>query len=485
MPSLGADMDAGTLLEWHVKPGDTVKRGDVVALVDTDKAAIDVEIFQGGIIEQLLVAEGDRVPVGTVLATLRSPAEATPPPVPTPELPRAPAPPAVVAVPAPPHEAEPPVVEPAPPARQARPVSPVVRRLAHQLGVDLQTIHGTGRSGVVTRADVERAAVAAASTPPPTERARPAEAPPPPPAEAAVPTRARPTPTRASPAARRRAQELRVDLAGLHGSGPDGAVTLADVDRATQTSRPQAAAPTQPPTTERSTAPAAATGSAAERQLAMRRAIAALMARSKREIPHYYLATHIDLQRTLRWLQEENSARSVADRLLPAALLLKAVALAIHEVPEMNGFMEADQFTPSHAVHLGVAISLRQGGLIAPAIHDADRLSLGELMHALRDLVTRARAGRLRGSEMSDPTITVTNLGEQGVESVFGVIYPPQVALVGFGKITEQPWAADGMVGARPIVTATLAADHRISDGHRGGLFLAAIDQLLQEPEAL
>ncbi|SRR6266496_5732642 len=485
MPSLGADMDAGTLLEWHVKPGDTVKRGDVVALVDTDKAAIDVEIFQGGVIEQLLVAEGDRVPVGTVLATVHSPAETTPPPVASPEPPRAPAPRPVVAAPAPPHETKPPTVEPAPPARQARPVSPVVRRLAHQLGVDLQAIHGTGRSGAITRADVEGAAVATASTPPAARPARPTEAPPPPPAEAAVPARARPTPTRASPAARRRAQELRVDLAGLHGSGPDGAVTLADVDRATQTPRPQAAAPTQPPTTERPTAPAAATGSAAERHLAMRQAIAALMARSKREIPHYYLATHIDLQRTLRWLQEENSARSVADRLLPAALLLKAVALAIHEVPEMNGFMEADQFTPSHAVHLGVAISLRQGGLIAPAIHDADRLSLGELMHALRDLVTRARAGRLRGSEMSDPTITVTNLGEQGVESVFGVIYPPQVALVGFGKITEQPWAADGMVGARPIVTATLAADHRISDGHRGGLFLAAIDQLLQEPEAL
>src|SRR6266487_1605444 len=446
MPSLGADMDAGTLLEWHVKPGDTVKRGDVVALVDTDKAAIDVEIFQGGVIEQLLVAEGDRVPVGTVLATVHSPAETTPPPVASPEPPRAPAPRPVVAAPAPPHETKPPTVEPAPPARQARPVSPVVRRLAHQLGVDLQAIHGTGRSGAITRADVEGAAVATASTPPAARPARPTEAPPPPPAEAAVPARARPTPTRASPAARRRAQELRVDLAGLHGSGPDGAVTLADVDRATQTPRPQAAVLNDTATTERPTAPAAATGSAAERHLAMRQAIAALMARSKREIPHYYLATHIDLQRTLRWLQEENSARSVADRLLPAALLLKAVA---------------------------------------PAIHDADRLSLGELMHALRDLVTRARAGRLRGSEMSDPTITVTNLGEQGVESVFGVIYPPQVALVGFGKITEQPWAADGMVGARPIVTATLAADHRISDGHRGGLFLAAIDQLLQEPEAL
>jgi pyruvate dehydrogenase E2 component (dihydrolipoamide acetyltransferase) len=496
MPSLGADMDAGTLLEWHVKPGDEVKRGDVVALVDTDKAAIEVEIFEGGVIDQLVVAEGARVPVGAVLATLRSPAEAPPPPVPTPEPPRpsAPAPPlaappsaaeppAVPVAAAPPVAAPPPAAEP--PARQARPVSPVVRRLAHQLGVDLQAIHGTGRSGTVTRADVERAAVAAAGAPPAAEPARPVEAPPPPPAPATGPAPARPSPRRASPVARRRAEELGVDLAGLRGSGPDGAITLLDVERATPTPRPQAAPAAGPAITERPTAPAAATGSAAERQLAMRRAIAALMARSKREIPHYYLATDIDLRPALEWLERENTERSVTDRLLPAALLLKAVALAVHEVPEMNGFMAAEEFTPSQAVHLGVAISLRQGGLIAPAIHDADERSLGELMSALRDLVSRARAGRLRGSEMSDPTITVTNLGDQGVETVYGVIYPPQVALVGFGRVTERPWAAGGMVGARPVVTATLAADHRASDGHRGGLFLAAIDRLLQQPEAL
>jgi len=132
-----------------------------------------------------------------------------------------------------------------------------------------------------------------------------------------------------------------------------------------------------------------------------------------------------------------------------------------------------------------VAISLRGGGLIAPAIHDADKKTLDELMHDLRDLVKRSRAGRLRSSEMSDPTITVTNLGEQGVECVYGVIYPPQVALVGFGKLVERPWAENGMVGARPVIVATLAADHRASDGHRGGLFLDAIASLLREPEKL
>jgi pyruvate dehydrogenase E2 component (dihydrolipoamide acetyltransferase) len=217
----------------------------------------------------------------------------------------------------------------------------------------------------------------------------------------------------------------------------------------------------------------------------MRLAIGALMARSKREIPHYYLQTLIDMSRALSWLGEENLRRPVPDRLLPSALLLSAVAGAVAATPAMNGFWVDGAFRPGDGVHLGVAISLRGGGLIAPALHDADRKSLDELMAGLRDLVARARTGGLRSSEMSDPTITVTNLGEQGVDLVHGVIYPPQVALIGFGGIRERPWAADGMIGVRPVVIATLAADHRASDGHAGSRFLTLIDHRLQEPEEL
>jgi pyruvate dehydrogenase E2 component (dihydrolipoamide acetyltransferase) len=208
------------------------------------------------------------------------------------------------------------------------------------------------------------------------------------------------------------------------------------------------------------------------------------MGRSKRDIPHYYLATTIDLSAALSWLADANASRPVTERVLTAALLLNATALAVHEVPVMNGFWD-DGFRPSAAVHPGVAISLRGGGLVAPAIHDADQLSLDSLMAALRDLVQRTRAGTLRSSEMSDPTITVTNLGDQGAEEVFGIIYPPQVALVGFGTIVERPWTAEGMLGVRPTVRATLAGDHRVSDGHDGARFLAAIDRRLQTPEAL
>jgi pyruvate dehydrogenase E2 component (dihydrolipoamide acetyltransferase) len=217
----------------------------------------------------------------------------------------------------------------------------------------------------------------------------------------------------------------------------------------------------------------------------MRRAIAALMARSAREIPHYHVASTVDLSVAVAWLCRTNDSRPPPERLLPAALLLKASALATREVPELNGFWVDGGFRPSDAVHLGVAVSLRGGGLVAPAIHDADHLGIDELMAALRDLVTRARSGRLRSSEVADPTITVTNLGEQGADEVHGVIYPPQVALVGFGRIADRPWAHDGMLGVRPTVRATVAADHRASDGLVGARLLAALDRLLQNPEKL
>ena len=216
----------------------------------------------------------------------------------------------------------------------------------------------------------------------------------------------------------------------------------------------------------------------------MRKAIAAAMARSKREIPHYYLTQTVDLRRALTWLEAANRERPPTERLLAAVLFLKATALALRKVPELNGFWGEDGFRAGAGVHVGWAISLQGGGLIAPAIHDADQKSMAELMVAMRDLVQRARSGGLRSSELSDPTITVTSLGERGAETVIGVIYPPQVAIIGFGRIVERPWAVDGALAIRPV-DAQLAADHRASDGHRGGLLLAEIDRLLQEPEAM
>ena len=191
------------------------------------------------------------------------------------------------------------------------------------------------------------------------------------------------------------------------------------------------------------------------------------------------------MHRGLEWLQAENLKRTVKDRLLPAVLLLRAVTQALKDVPDLNGYWVDDHLEIKRSVNIGFAISLRQGGLITPAILNADQKSLDELMAALSDLIKRAREGHLRSSEISEGTITVTNLGDLGVETVYGVIYPPQVALVGFGRIQERPWAEDGMLGVRSVLTATLAGDHRATDGRRGAQFLQALDHHLQEPEKL
>jgi pyruvate dehydrogenase E2 component (dihydrolipoamide acetyltransferase) len=388
MPSLGADMEAGTVVNWHIRPGDIVKRGDVVALVETEKGVIEVEIFENGIVESIEVQPGQKVPVGEVLAKIRGDGEpaksAAAPSVAAPEIKEAP----IVMAPTP--------AAPAPEARRAR-VSPLARRRAEELSVDLATVTGTGEGDSITVADVEQQAK---------------DVKPPAPSVAPAPTK------------------------GL------------DLE-------------------------------------AMRRVIAAAMARSKREIPHYYLSTTVDMARAMSWLAAQNAKRPVTKRLLYSVLLLRALALALREAPELNGFWIDGAFKRGDGIHIGIAISLRQGGLVNPAIHDVDQKSLDPLMENLLDVVNRARTGHLRSSELADGTITVTNLGEQGVESVFGVIYPPQVALVGFGRIVDRPWAVDGLLGVRPTMAVTLAADHRVSDGHRGGRFLIAVDRLLQNPEKL
>jgi pyruvate dehydrogenase E2 component (dihydrolipoamide acetyltransferase) len=390
MPSLGADMESGKVLEWRVAPGSRVKRGDVVAVVETQKGAIDVEIFLDGVIDDLAPLGAERR-VGEVLARVDGAGA---------EAARQDAPAPVAAMPAVPGR----VPEPRPRAAPA------------PLAFD------------------------------------------------------RPERVRASPAARRRARELGIEPGQVAGTGVSGAVTVADVEAAA------------------ARAPGAAAAQAARRGFdpaQMRQAIAAAMARSKREIPHYYLASTIDFGAASAWLESVNRDRGPEERLLPAALLLAAAARALAQVPQLNGFHVEGAFRPGPGVHVGWAIALRGGGLVAPAIHDADRKTPTQLMTELRDLVQRARAGGLRSSELSDPTATVTSLGDRGAESVFGVIHPPQVAMIGFGRVVERPWVVDGHVVPRTIVQASLAGDHRASDGHVGGLLLAAIDRALQSPDLL
>jgi pyruvate dehydrogenase E2 component (dihydrolipoamide acetyltransferase) len=402
MPALGSDMDEGTLNEWLVKPGDKVTRGQIVAVVETTKAAVEIECWQEGTIGELLVPVGETVEVGTALATLLMPGER---------------------------------------AEKRPPVSARSR---------------SSTSATTAPAVASSSAPSAAATP------------------LSAPGRRR----WVSPAARRLAQSLHVDIDAVSGSGPQGAVIISDVEHAAADLEHVAAAET-PTTNPRAKA------TAVDRASQMRKSIAAAMSRSKREIPHYYLSDEILLESSLTWLTKRNAQRSIDERVLPAVLLLKAVGIAAQRFGEFNGFWRDDGFQPATGVHVGVGISLRGGGLVAPAMHDVPDKKLDELMDDLTDLVARARSFSLRSSEMSDPTITVTNLGDQGVDAVFGVIYPPQVAIVGFGRPAPRVCVIDGGIRVVTTVQATLAADHRASDGHRGALFLAAINELLQQPDLL
>jgi pyruvate dehydrogenase E2 component (dihydrolipoamide acetyltransferase) len=441
MPSLGADMDNGTLSAWRVKPGDKVKRGDIIGDVETAKGVIEMECFDDGVVDELLIQPGTEVPVGTVIARICTEAELA-----TPGLPKkiaveakaaaaaeAPAPSVPVAVAEAP--APPPIVETPAAAEHAR-ISPLARKVAEDLHIDLKNVKGTGPGGAIVRSDIERAAK---------EQKTAAPAPVPAPTPAPAPVAAAPVPV-AAPVA------------------PPAPVPA-----------PVAAAPAPP-------APAAP---AKDFSTAMRQAIAAAMSKSNREIPHYYLETHIDMKRTLQWLEEENARRTMKERFLPVVPLLKATALALVDNPQLNGFWIDDHLEVSEAINIGFAVALRTGGLVTPAIHSVDLKSLDELRDAVNDLIMRTRAGRLKSSEMTDSTIVFTSLGDRGVEKVFGVIYPPQVALVGFGKTMDQPWVENGMIGVRPTIIATLAGDHRASDGHRGALFLESLSMHLQEPEKL
>lgn len=415
MPSMGADMDSGKLIEWKIKPGDRVKKGQVIAAVETSKAVLDVEVFEDGVVEALYVEEDTEVDVGTPLA-----------------------------------------------------------RIGDGSGVGKPAPESAGKAkSEPDKPPAKEPAVAPATGPATDSEAEPDQSqtkkPTPPPQQASPPTAEKPesgSRVRASPAARRKAREAGITLSELRGSGPDGAIVLRDL---------QGAQPTKPDTRSR-------TGFDRGQ---MRATIAAAMSRAKREIPHYYLATTVDLHAAEQWLTDYNEHQPPENRLLMSALFMKATGLALARYSELNGHYGEGGFVAAAQVNLGMAVHLRGGGLVAPAILDADTLTLSELMHQLRGLVRRARGGGLRISEMAGGTATVTALGDRGVDTVYGVIYPPQVAMIGIGRARRRPLAVADGVAVRLAVDLSLAADHRVCDGHLGALFLNEIEQLLQQPEAL
>ncbi len=391
LPSLGADMESATLAQWLKQPGETVRRGEPIAVVETDKGLIDIECFDDGTVTALDVAPGTKVVVGAVLAHLSAAGAAT-----------ASAPAA------------------APPAPEPRATAPAAAAPA-------------------------AAAVPATPAGAPRDSARPGGH------------------TRISPAARRRAQELGVAVEVLEQQAAGGIVHIEDVERL--------AAKAKPP--------------AADARSGMRAVIGNAMARAKREIPHYYLEHTLDFGAARAWLAQHNAALAIQERLLEGVLLTKAVALAAARLEGFNGYFRDGRYERAAQVHVGTAIALRGGGLVAPALLDADRKDLGTLMREFSDLVARVRAGHMRSNEFTAATITVTSLGEEGVETLYPIIHAPQVAIVGAGRIAERPWVCAGAVAVRPLLHLTLAADHRVTDGRTGSRFLQAIAALLADPQRL
>jgi pyruvate dehydrogenase E2 component (dihydrolipoamide acetyltransferase) len=367
------------LIEWKKKPGDPVKRGDIIAEVETQKGLIEIEVFDEGIIAELLIQEDTKVPVGTVMALIS---------------------PTAVAL----------------ETKKEEPITlqPIEEKIAQP----------------IVREKIE------------------------------------PKHIKASPLAKRIAAENHIDLLLIKGTGPEGAITKEDVEHALAQGTSFEKEKTTEPT------------------VLIRSAVAAAMSKSNREIPHYYLEKKIDLTKALKWLQDANSLRKVASRLLPVVLFIKATAKSLKEFPDLNATWN-NGLQQKKDVNIGFVISLRNGGIIVPAIHQADLKSIDEIMEALNDIIPRARALKLRSSELSDSTITITSMGDGGADLVFGVIYPPQVAIVGFGSISEQPFAEAGMLGIRSVVTVTLAGDHRATDGLTGSRFLNVLNKNLQNPESL
>jgi len=425
MPSLGADMETGVLVEKLRDPGESVARGEIIAAVETQKGVIEIEVFEDGVLGDWLVDLGTEVAVGAPLAEIVTANDAVSatasgvPDLPEPDLPEPPRP----EIPQP-TDPEPDVVQPELPPTQDPTPQPPAPEIP---GPDIPPPEIPQPEG----------SAFAEQDHPVTNKKR----------------------LRITPSARRLAAQKGIDLKTLAGDS-DGPVYLQDIAALTPVS-------------------------ATSRPSGMRSAIAAAMSRSKREIPHYYLSHRVDLTDADAFARQTNATRPPETRLMLGALYLKAIAHAVKKFPEFNGHFQNDQFEHSAATHVGLAIGLRTGGLVAPAVFDIDTQKLDDVMAAMRDLIARVRAGRFRARELSDATITLTSLGERGVDQLYGVIYPPQVAIVGIGTPAPKPWVMNDQVVPRLTATLTLAADHRVSDGRRGAQFLQRIVKHLQDPETL
>jgi pyruvate dehydrogenase E2 component (dihydrolipoamide acetyltransferase) len=454
MPRLSDTMEEGTLSQWVKREGDPVARGDILAVIETDKAAMEMEAYDDGVLSRILVGEGSSVPIGTPIAVIgeapaapaapaAAPAEAVPaaqaPPAGVPPSGQAPAARGTSPGLAPPLPAEPPPGRPLPapaPLGQVR-TSPLARALARKHGIDLATVRGTGPGGRIVRADIEDAIGQVGGTPQAPQPAAPAP----------------------------------IGPAGPASVTPIAPVPTALAEPVTSAGQPASAA-----------APAAPAVDAEEVPLStVRRLTAQRLAASAREAPHFYLTLVADADELLAFRAQVNDRRGADIKVSVTDLLIKACATALAAHPEVNASWDETRILRHRHVNVGVAVAI-DDGLIVPVIRDADRKALAGIARESRDLIARARERRLTPDEFSGGTFTISNLGMYGIRQFTAVINPPQAAILAVGAATRQPVVRGGEVTIGTTITLTLSIDHRALDGATGAAFLTDLQKLIEEP---
>lgn len=444
MPKLGLVMTEGQVTRWIKQAGETVRRGEPILEVTTEKINYEVEAGGDGVLH-VVVAEGETVPVGAVVGFLLASGEAPPASVPPPREVEVTDPEAAPA-------ASPPAATPAAGAGEVR-ASPAARRLARDLGVTLESVTGSGPGGRIVEADVQAAAAS-------------------PPTPAATPTVAAGE-IKASPLARRLARERDIDLGRIAGTGPGGRITESDVLNAAESGAPSPAAPAAPPRPVREIRPL--TG--------MRRTIADRMRRSLQDSAQLTLHTEADVTDLVAHRQAYlRGGPEKRERITYADFIIKAAAEALRRHPKINAAIAGNEIHYLEEIAVGFAVAL-DDGLIVPVIRRANEKSLPEIARETADLAARARAGRLMPGDVTGGTFTVSVLGV--IDAFTPILNPPESAILGVGRIVEKPAVHEGAIAIRSLMALSLTIDHRVIDGEPGALFLRRIRQFLEAPARL
>ena len=455
MPQMGYDMQQGTVVRWHKQEGDAVARGDVLADIETDKATVEFEAFVSGVLRKIVAQEGIAIPVGDLIAVITGPDEALPEGLLSgrgsgnkDDAPVGNGATSVAAQPVSTVASAPPAASPGGEVR----ASPIARWLAREQGIDLAVVTGTGPGGRIVEKDVLNHTDAGAQTSP-------------------VATAA--AEVRASPIARRLAREGGIELALVTGTGPGGRIVEQDVlnnlEAASQPSSDAANASAQPEQVDLSR---------------MRQTIAKVTSDSKRDTPHFYVSSEVDMTKATEMRGDLNEVLASESRVSVNDLVVKACAMALQKFPKFNAFYQGGHLQMNPDINIGIAIAL-ESGLIVPGINGCQAKSLVEIAAASRDLIARAHSGTLRNEEYSGTTFSVSNLGMFDVDSFTAIIYPPHAAILAVGRVKEQAVARDGQVTVAQIMTATLSVDHRVADGAEAARFIMEIKGLLEKPAAL